>query len=108
MTESADLQAAVARLRASKRALFVSHMNPDGDAIGSELALAELARALGVEVMIVNHDPVAGDSTAAPAEGSKNPNMRASVCCAELIHTRPAGSIAMAVTGRPSIAPSSR
>ena len=36
---------------------MTSHRNPDGDAIGSELALAELAEALGIEATIVNRDP---------------------------------------------------
>ena len=49
--------AAVARLAKAKRALITCHMSPAGDAIGSELALAELATALGVKTMIVNRDP---------------------------------------------------
>ncbi|HSL19716.1 MAG TPA: bifunctional oligoribonuclease/PAP phosphatase NrnA [Methylomirabilota bacterium] len=48
---------AVARLRRASRALLTSHRNPDGDAVGSELALAELATALGVTTVIVNRDP---------------------------------------------------
>ena len=36
--------------------LITCHRNPDGDAIGSELALAELADRLGVKVAIVNRD----------------------------------------------------
>jgi phosphoesterase RecJ-like protein len=48
---------AVNRLRSARKALLTSHRNPDGDAIGSELALAELATALGVETVIVNRDP---------------------------------------------------
>lgn len=57
MNSLTDPLPAVERLRAAKRALLVSHMNPDGDAIGSELALAELACKLGVEVVICNRDP---------------------------------------------------
>ncbi len=48
---------AVERLAAAERALLTSHMSPDGDAVGSELALAGLARALDVEPVIVNRDP---------------------------------------------------
>ncbi len=47
---------AVERLASARRVLLTSHASPDGDAIGSELALAELARALGVEPVIVNRD----------------------------------------------------
>jgi phosphoesterase RecJ-like protein len=52
-----DPSPAVARLRRASRALLTSHRNPDGDAVGSELALAELATALGVTTVIVNRDP---------------------------------------------------
>jgi phosphoesterase RecJ-like protein len=45
------------------------HRNPDGDAIGSELALAELAAAFGVEAVIVNRDP-------APASLRELPGIR--------------------------------
>lgn len=48
---------AVDRLRQARRVLLTCHRNPDGDAIGSELALAELATAFGIETVIVNRDP---------------------------------------------------
>jgi phosphoesterase RecJ-like protein len=53
-----DPRAALARLSAAQRVLITSHAAPDGDAIGSELGLAELAAALNVATVIVNHDPV--------------------------------------------------
>ena len=52
-----DVGAALARLKRAKRALITSHSAPDGDALGSELGFAELARALDVGATIVNHDP---------------------------------------------------
>jgi phosphoesterase RecJ-like protein len=52
-----DPKQALARLRAASRLLITSHAAPDGDAIGSELGLAELARALGIPSTIVNRDP---------------------------------------------------
>jgi phosphoesterase RecJ-like protein len=52
-----DPRLAVDRLRAAQRVLLTCHRNPDGDAIGSELALVELAAALGAEATIVNRDP---------------------------------------------------
>ena len=39
---------AVARLRRARRVLITSHASPDGDAIGSELALAELLERFGL------------------------------------------------------------
>ena len=52
-----DPRPAVERLSRAHRVLITSHRNPDGDALGSELALAALARELGVEAVIVNRDP---------------------------------------------------
>jgi phosphoesterase RecJ-like protein len=44
------------KLKESYRVLLTCHRNPDGDAIGSALALAELAEKLGAEATIVNRD----------------------------------------------------
>ncbi|MDD5563603.1 MAG: bifunctional oligoribonuclease/PAP phosphatase NrnA [Thermoanaerobaculaceae bacterium] len=52
-----DVGAALARLRRASRVLVTSHAAPDGDALGSELGFAELARALGIAATIVNRDP---------------------------------------------------
>ncbi len=54
---SPDPGDAVKRFKGSYRALVTCHRNPDGDAIGSELALAELADRIGVGTVIVNRDP---------------------------------------------------
>lgn len=51
-----DPKLAVERLRTANRALLTSHRRPDGDSLGSELALAELADRLGVETIICNRD----------------------------------------------------
>ncbi|MCK4857687.1 MAG: bifunctional oligoribonuclease/PAP phosphatase NrnA [candidate division Zixibacteria bacterium] len=48
----------IERLRQGGRVLMASHVNPDGDSIGSQLALYDLCRALGAQPLIVNHDPV--------------------------------------------------
>jgi phosphoesterase RecJ-like protein len=53
---SSDPRDAAIKLKESYRALLTCHRNPDGDAIGSELALAELAEKIGVEPVIVNRD----------------------------------------------------
>lgn len=55
---AADALGAVAEaLRAGARFVLSSHARPDGDSIGSQLALAHALRACGKTVRIVNHDP---------------------------------------------------
>lgn len=49
---------AIERLRAVKRVLIVSHANPDGDAIGSTLALGMGLKELGYDVVMFNDDPL--------------------------------------------------
>jgi len=44
-------------IRGHRRFVLSSHLRPDGDAIGSELALADALSALGKQVVIVNCDP---------------------------------------------------
>ncbi|RPJ78354.1 MAG: bifunctional oligoribonuclease/PAP phosphatase NrnA, partial [Acidobacteria bacterium] len=45
-----------AELRRRNRILITSHLKPDGDSIGSQMALAGALRSLGKEVRVVNHD----------------------------------------------------
>lgn len=45
-------------LRQSQRILCVSHVDPDGDAVGSLLGMGWLLRALGKEPTLALHDPV--------------------------------------------------
>lgn len=52
-----DAGRAVMRLRQARRILITSHSSPDGDSLGSALAVRELARTLGVEAHIVQRDP---------------------------------------------------
>jgi phosphoesterase RecJ-like protein len=47
---------AVRRLKEAYRVLITCHRNPDGDALGSELGLAEMAAQFGVQTVIVNRD----------------------------------------------------
>ena len=53
---SSDPRDAVRRLKEAYRVLITCHRNPDGDALGSELALAEMADRFGVRTVIVNRD----------------------------------------------------
>lgn len=60
-THSAERAAAIASIRDAirgrQRFLISSHARPDGDSIGSQMALAYALRALGKHVEIVNRDP---------------------------------------------------
>jgi phosphoesterase RecJ-like protein len=47
---------AAIKLKEAYRVLLTCHRNPDGDAIGSQLAIAELAEKIGVEAVVVNRD----------------------------------------------------
>jgi phosphoesterase RecJ-like protein len=44
-------------LRNHQRFIITTHVNPDGDAVGSEIALAEELRRAGRTVEIINHSP---------------------------------------------------
>src|SRR3954464_6830715 len=46
-------------IRARQRFVISSHSRPDGDSIGSQLAMAFALRALGKDVTVVNFDPAA-------------------------------------------------
>jgi bifunctional oligoribonuclease and PAP phosphatase NrnA len=46
------------KIRQGNRFLLTSHVNPDGDAIGSELGLARLLRRLGKGAAVWNLDPI--------------------------------------------------
>ena len=54
----------------AQRILVTSHVDPDGDAVGSELALASLAKELGKDVDIVNQDPIPGVYEFLPGAGA--------------------------------------
>jgi phosphoesterase RecJ-like protein len=47
----------VDRIRANQRFLLTTHVDPDHDAIGSEVALAEILRGLGKEAVVWNTSP---------------------------------------------------
>jgi phosphoesterase RecJ-like protein len=55
-TETARAQIADA-IRSRQRFVIASHLRPDGDAIGSQLAMAFALRSLGKEVRVVSRDP---------------------------------------------------
>jgi len=45
------------KIRSNNNFIITTHVNPDGDAIGSELALARYLQSLGKNVTIINHSP---------------------------------------------------
>src|SRR6188474_387880 len=53
-------------IRSRRRFVISSHARPDGDAIGSELAMAFALRALGKDVRVINKDPAPGPIMAFP------------------------------------------
>jgi phosphoesterase RecJ-like protein len=56
-TTSPELAQIVEAVRAHRRFVLSSHARPDGDSIGSQLAMAYTLRALGKEALVVNADP---------------------------------------------------
>lgn len=56
--ESNTFEEIVSVLNDAKSVMLVSHDRPDGDAIGSVIAMARLLKGLGKNVQVVNYDPV--------------------------------------------------
>jgi phosphoesterase RecJ-like protein len=56
-TINPDLQQIVDAIRSRERFVLSSHARPDGDSIGSQLAMAYALRDLGKQVVVVNADP---------------------------------------------------
>ena len=52
------LEAVLDAVRARRRFVVASHARPDGDAVGSQLALAGALRQLGKEALVVSRDPL--------------------------------------------------
>jgi phosphoesterase RecJ-like protein len=58
MTPEAHIEAILEFFRSNRRLLLTSHARPDGDAIGSVLALAEVLDQLGCQADIILADPI--------------------------------------------------
>lgn len=65
-----DLSAIRRVLREKDRFLIACHENPEGDAIGSELALALALRKMGKTATVLNADPVPGNLLFLPGAGT--------------------------------------
>jgi len=60
MTHSPEMQQIVEAIRQRQRFVLSSHARPDGDSIGSQLAMAYALRGLGKDALVVNKDPAPG------------------------------------------------
>ncbi|MBI5419830.1 MAG: bifunctional oligoribonuclease/PAP phosphatase NrnA [Deltaproteobacteria bacterium] len=65
-----NIEAICRVLREKDRFLIACHENPEGDAIGSELALALALRKIGKTATVLNADPVPGNLTFLPGADS--------------------------------------
>jgi bifunctional oligoribonuclease and PAP phosphatase NrnA len=66
MTTRPEIQQIVDAIRARRRFVLSSHSRPDGDSIGSQLAMAYALRALDKTATLVNADPAPAPLTAFP------------------------------------------
>src|SRR3989441_12192238 len=70
MTATTDNEQAIRQIteaiRERQRFVLASHARPDGDSIGSQLAMAYALRALGKHVQVVNSDAAPGTLMAFP------------------------------------------
>ncbi|HEV8345040.1 MAG TPA: bifunctional oligoribonuclease/PAP phosphatase NrnA [Vicinamibacterales bacterium] len=60
MTQNPEIAAIVDAIRSRQRFVLSSHSRPDGDSIGSQLAMAYALHALGKDAVAVNADPAPG------------------------------------------------
>src|ERR1700755_1233143 len=69
-SQQADLEAAVAALRANDRFLVTTHENPDGDALGSLLATTLALRQLGKDayMYLAGGAPLPGEEACMPLD----------------------------------------
>ena len=72
-TQKADLEAVVEALRSHDRFLVTTHENPDGDALGSLLAVTLALRQLGKDVYmyLAGHAPLPGGVHLHAARGAR-------------------------------------
>ena len=56
MTEAEDFEAVASLLSSGRRFLLTGHRNPDGDSLGSALALAQALEDQGKEALVVMRD----------------------------------------------------
>ena len=67
MSHVPELDSIVAAISQRQRFVVASHARPDGDSLGSELAMALALQDLGKDVRVVNHDPAPSYLASFPA-----------------------------------------
>ena len=72
------LGAIVDEMRRRQRFVVTSHARPDGDAIGSSMAMAYALRHLGKDVRVVSSDPAAAAARAVPRRRRRSRSHRVS------------------------------
>jgi phosphoesterase RecJ-like protein len=77
MTTRPEIQQIADAIRARRRFVLSSHSRPDGDSIGSQLAMAYALRALGKDATVVNADPAPPPLMAFPGVAEINISQRA-------------------------------
>ena len=68
-TDAAIRSQIIDAIRSRQRFVLSSHVRPDGDAIGSQLAMAYALRALGKDVRLLNRDPAPSNLADFPGVG---------------------------------------
>src|SRR5262245_41714667 len=102
MTTTPERDAIVDAIRTRQRFLISSHARPDGDSIGSSMAMAYALRALGKEAVVIHGDPAPGplqqfpgvrDIRIAPEVGAEFNHFDAAIImeCGDLPRTGVAG-----------------
>lgn len=94
----------LAALRESRRVCVVGHVRPDGDCIGSQLALALALRAEGKEVSVWNQDPAPSKLKFLDPEGLLTPPRPGeafdSVVATDVATPERLGAVEACITGR--------
>jgi phosphoesterase RecJ-like protein len=90
----------VQALRQAKRVAMVTHLNPDGDGLGSEAALALALEAMGKQVLVLNNDATPAQYEFLGLErrrpqGAPDADLVVSLDCPVLDRLGPAGAAAL-------------
>ena len=57
-------------IKEKQKFIITTHVNPDGDGLGSEIAFSHLLKSLGKEVHIINQDPILENYSFIDPEGN--------------------------------------
>jgi len=74
MTKKETMDKIADVFRSGNNFLITSHINPEGDSVGSQLAVYHILEKLGKNAVIVNHDSVPDNLTFLPGAGLVSPD----------------------------------